>query len=61
MYTHVGVNQFFAQHEIIMDADKYALSEMLQWIWRSKIRNGGEIWIYIPSKRMRKLLQEWLK
>lgn len=60
IYPHVGVNQFFVQHEIIMDSDKYALSEMLQWIWRSNIRNDGEIWIYIPSRRMRKLLQDWL-
>ena len=60
VYPHVGVSQFFAQHNIVMDADKYALAEMLQWIWRSKIREGGEIWIYIPSKRMRKLLKDWL-
>lgn len=61
IYPHVGVSQFFYQHGIHMDEDKYALSEMLQWIWRSSIRKGGEIWIYIPSKRMRKLLEEWLK
>ena len=61
VYPHVGVSQFFAQHGLVMDSDKYALSEMLQWIWRSSIRDGKEIWIYIPSKRMRKLLQDWLK
>lgn len=61
VYPHVGVSQFFAQHGIVMDSEKYALSEMLQWIWRSNIRNDSEIWIYIPSKRMRKLLQDWLR
>ena len=40
--------------------DKYALSVMIQWIWRSAIRDGEEIWIYIPSKRMRNLLQNWI-
>ena len=43
------------------DRDKYALSEMLQWIWRSAVRNGEEINIYIPSPRMRELLESWLK
>lgn len=40
--------------------DLYALSVMLQWIWRSAIRDGKEIWIYIPSSRMRNLLKEWI-
>lgn len=40
--------------------DRYALSVMIQWIWRSAIRDGKEIWIYIPSKRMRELLKNWI-
>jgi hypothetical protein len=43
-----------------MDKEAYALSEMVQWIWRSAIRKGEDIWIYIPSRRMRTLLQDWL-
>jgi hypothetical protein len=39
---------------------QYALSEMLQFIWRSAIREGKEIWIYIPSVRMRELLKYWI-
>ena len=61
VYPHVGVSQFFEQHGIEIDADSYALSEMIQWIWRSNIRAGGEIWLYIPSKRMRTLFDIWLK
>ena len=34
---------------------------MLQFIWRSAIRDGEEIWIYIPSIRMRRLLYEWIE
>lgn len=61
VFPHVGVSQFFAQHDIVMDADNYALAEMLQWIWRSKIREkDGDIWIYIPCTRMRNLLKSWL-
>lgn len=43
-----------------VDGDVYALSVMIQWIWRSAIRNGEEIWIYIPSSRMRNLLIDWM-
>ena len=52
---------YFAQNGIAIDKDKYALSEMLQWIWRSRIRNNESISIYIPSERMRCLLYDWLK
>lgn len=54
------VKGFFQDHDVDVDEDGYALSEMLQWIWRSAIREGNEIWVYIPSSRMRGLLQNWL-
>jgi len=41
--------------------DEAALSTMVQWIWRSAIRDGEEVWIYIPSKRMRSLLIAWIR
>lgn len=43
------------------DNDKIALAVMLRWIWRSRIRNNEPIQIYIPSERMRMLLEDWLK
>lgn len=52
--------KFFAQKDIQMDSDIFALSEMLQWIWRSAIRDGKPINLYIPSKRMRDLLTSWI-
>ena len=54
------IKGFFQDHGVDVDEDGYALSEMLQWIWRSAIRDGGEIWIYIPSSRMRELLENWI-
>lgn len=51
---------YFKAHGIRINERKYALSEMLQWIWRSAIRDGKEVWIYVPSKRMRSLLIEWM-
>lgn len=41
--------------------DLYALSIMIQWIWRSAIRDGKEIYLYIPSSRMRNLLKDWIE
>jgi arsenate reductase-like glutaredoxin family protein len=41
--------------------DVYAISEMVQFIWRSAIRNNEEINLYIPSKRMRTFLKNWLE
>lgn len=52
---------FFSNRHISINQDDYALSEMVQWIWRSAIRNGKEIKIYIPSSRMRGLLENWIE
>lgn len=59
-YMNPFVKNFFSTHNVEIDEDGYALSEMLQWIWRSAIRNGEEIDIYIPSIRMRELLIKWI-
>ena len=60
-YINTTIRNFFFQRGIVMDEDRFALSEMLQFIWRSAIREGHEIWCYIPSKRMRTLLQQWIE
>lgn len=59
-YMNPILRNFFTMHGITIDEDAYALSEMLQFIWRSAIRDGKEIWIYIPSIRMRNLLKKWI-
>lgn len=56
-----NVSKFFAQRDIKIDADEYALSEMLQWIWRGCIRDDKPIELYIPSRRMRELLRGWIE
>lgn len=61
VYPHAGVSQYFIQRGYPIDQDQYALSEMVQWIFRSAIRNGEDIHIYIPSNRMRGLLENWLE
>lgn len=52
--------KFFEQYGVHVDEDAWALSEIIQWVWRSRIREGHPITIYIPSKRMRALFQCYL-
>ena len=59
-YLNPVIVQYVRKHEVELNSDTFALSCMLQWIWRSQIRNGKPIDIYIPSKRMRDLMVEWL-
>ncbi|NFO98782.1 hypothetical protein FDC62_11370 [Clostridium botulinum] len=59
-YINPMIVGFFKDNNIDIDEDMYALSEMLQWIFRGAIRNNKEINIYIPSSRMRNLLIRWL-
>ena len=60
IFVNPIILNFFTANEIKIDQDLYALSEMLQFIWRSRIRNGESIYVYIPSMRMRTLLENWI-
>lgn len=57
---HPDIKQFVKHYPIEFDDDLCALSTLLQWIWRSQIRVGKPINIYIPSERMRELLLQWI-
>lgn len=60
VFYNPNIKNFFTSNGIKVDEDKYALSEMLQWLFRTRIREGKPINLYIPSKRMRDLLINWL-
>lgn len=60
LYRNVGQTKFLTNNGADADNDQYALSTMVQWIWRSAIRDGKDIYIYIPSRRMRELLIRWI-
>lgn len=57
VFMHPYIKAYLEASDI---EDGYALSSMLQWLFRSAIRNGKPIEVFIPSKRMRDLLQDWL-
>lgn len=59
-YNSPAIINFFKDRGAEVDEDAFALSELLQFIWRSCIRDGKPINVYIPSKRMRNLLKAWL-
>lgn len=61
IFNQPFINKFFQSKKININQDLYALSEFIQWIWRSRIRKYEPITLYIPSSRMRGLFKDWLK
>ncbi|MCM3736770.1 hypothetical protein M3215_13310 [Bacillus cytotoxicus] len=58
-YLNPIERSFFEDHGVRVDEEMLAVSDLLQWIWRSRIRNNEPIKLYLPSSRMRRLLKEW--
>lgn len=52
--------EFFIDGNIKVDEGQWALGELIQWIWRGRIRRNQPMNLFIPSKRMRNLLKDWL-
>ncbi|QUG82741.1 hypothetical protein [Bacillus nitratireducens] len=59
-FVNPSDKDFFAQRDIVIDEEQLALSDMIQWIFRSRVRDGQPVELYVPSKRMRTLLYKWL-
>lgn len=60
LFVNANYKKFYNSLGIEVSDNAYALSVMVQWIWRSAIRNGESIQIYLPSKRMRMILTDWM-
>ena len=68
-FFDVNCTNFLAQRakeqnmpELEFDNDNYALSELLQFIWRSNVRvkdSDKPVYVWVPDKRMRMLLQDF--
>ena len=54
------IYNFFKDKNIIPNQELYSASEIIQWVFRSAVRNKETINIYIPSKRMREIFYKWL-
>ena len=60
IFMDVDTKRYLASAGAPIDENQYALAYLIQWMWRSALRDGKEVWIYIPSSRMRALLKQWL-
>lgn len=60
IYLNPLTKHFFNKQNVEVNVELFALSELLQWLFRSRIRIGQPINVYIPSKRMRTLLEQYL-
>ena len=59
-YPSPEIEKYFNRLGVPIDKDVYAKNELTQWIWRSGIRNGKPIKLYLPSSRMRNLFYDWM-
>lgn len=60
VYCSPEVKNYFAAYNQPMSDDVFALSMLIQFVWRSAIRNGKHIDLYLPSSRMRTLFVDWI-
>ncbi len=60
---HMNPNlyNFFHNRGIPVSKEIFALNELIQWVWRSAIRNDQKIVLFLPSLIMRRLFIDWLK
>lgn len=61
IYPNGSLESHLASMGIILDRDMYALSELIQFVFRGRIRQHKEMYVLILSERMLLLLEEWLK
>lgn len=59
-YPNISVKSYLTDYGSDVDDNVFALSELVQWIWRSAIRNSKPITLCIASPRMKELFLNWL-
>ena len=60
IHPNPEIQKFFGARDARINDDLFAINMMIQWIWRSAIRDHQDIWLWVPAWRMRNLLQDWL-
>ena len=61
VYMHPILKNYLGSKGVVIHEDSYSMGEMIQWIFRSQIRDGKPIMIFIPSIRMKRLLNDFLR
>lgn len=59
-FYHPYILQFLISKNVTIDEDQWALSELLQWVYRGCIRNHEHMVLYIASRRMFDLFNDWI-
>ena len=52
--------KYFGKQGAPLSRDAFALSGLIQWVWRSAIRKEEPVTLWLPSPRMKNLFTEWL-
>lgn len=60
-YLNPNLINFVNKRGAKLTHNGFALTEMIQWVWRSAIRDGQPITLYLPSDRMFRLFVQWMK
>ena len=61
-YPHLSIESYLLDYGVKIDRDVYAISELLQWLFRSNCRlPDGCVTLAIASKRMYDLYVDWTK
>lgn len=63
LYNRIPRNderQYFSENGEKLNYEQLAVSDFLQWAFRSRIRKGEPIDVYLPSSRMRAALIKWV-
>lgn len=60
-YPHLSISTYLKDYKANVDQDRFAVAEMLQWLFRSNIRTpDGTVTVAIASERMHKLMTSWM-
>lgn len=62
-FPNPNIVTFFAKRGIKVDKAEYALSTLIQFVWRSSIRsttNTNKVYVYLPALRLRMQFKAWL-
>lgn len=60
VFPHGDITSYLQSQGYTIDADKFAISEMVQFIFRGSIRKDEPMHLLVASRRMETLLKEWL-
>ena len=55
------INDYGNDIGVRLKSEVFALSELLQWVWRSRIRKGEPIVLAIGSARMCRIFSNWIE